>query len=448
MRVLVIGMGQVGRYLVNYLARDGHDIICVDAHSRALDAVTEEADVETVLGHGSAPSILERAGAANADLCVAVTDSDEVNLLGALAAKGLGTGRTLARVANSAYYTGRGGYARDVMGIDLIVNPQTLAAQEIHRALRTSGVLALRRFAGNRVEMAAMDVHHDTRNLDKTLREVNVPPGAIIMAIERNKQLIVPRGDTAIRYGDRLHMLGDINTLPKMEALFGLKPMRGLRKVIIAGCGEVGLELARALEGDRCEPIIIERNAERAEFVSSELSNSLVLCGDATDLNILKAEHIEDADAFIATTHEDEVNLMACLMAKDMGARRQVAIMHRSEAIAMCRRLGVEATVSPRRAAAEHILRQTHVGSIVSIALIVDGAAEILEVEVPRTCRALGRDLMYLRFPEGALVGTVVRGDRVFVPRGTDSLQPGDTVLVLATREARTAVEDIFRDRS
>ena len=449
MRILVVGMGQVGRYLVQYLARDGHDLVVIDNSSEALEAITEMVDVQTVVGHGSAQKVLQTAEAGAADICIAATDSDEVNILAALSARKLGVRRTIARVANRAYYTNPGGYERGVLGVDLIINPQILAASEIHRTLRAAtGVLELRRFADNRVEMVSMDIKNETRWLGKPLREVPVPPGALVVAVERGDKLVVPRGDTVVEMGNRLHLLGDIDTLPRMEELFGLERRGGLKHVIIAGCGEVGFEVARTLELDGIDTTVIEIDEDRAELVSGELSKALVLHGDARDLALLKQEGIERTDAFLALTREDEINMMTSLVAKDLGARRVISLMHRSDAIAMCRRYGIEASVSPRRATAEHILRQVRVRSCVSVALVNEGAGEILEIVVPESCRAVGRDLMYLEFPSGALVGTVVRDGSVWIPSGTDALQPNDTVLVFALPEARPAIEDLFRERS
>ncbi len=446
MDIVIIGMGEVGRHLASTLSHEGHRIRAVDRDAGPLRAATEHSDLQTLQGQGSAQKTLREAGAQDADLVIAVTDSDEVNMLAALTAKHLGAGRTIARVEDRAYYEEEGGFAHDVVGVDLLINPQILAAMELHQVIRSFGALEIKSLAENRVEVVELGVADKTRHLDKQLREVPMPKGALIAAIVRGGRVLVPHGGDHIELGDRLWIIGDVDVIPRMEVLFGIARDVRARRVVLAGGGEIGLEVARRLEVDGVETVVIEKDLERCRVLAAELKDALVLHGDGTDRALLLEEEVGDSDAFLALTSEDEVNIMSALLARGLGVERSIALVHRGDYLPAVRDIGLAVAISPRRSAANHIVASVRAGEVRQVVRVEEGRGEILELSVPQEARILGRSLMYIDFPKGAIVGCVVRGDRVFIPGGTDFIEPGDTVVVFTLPAVRDEVIRLFRN--
>ncbi len=446
MRIVVVGVGEVGGHLVATLAKDGHRVVAVDHDSSVLELATEHADIQTVCGHGAILPVLRSAGVAHSDLVVAVTASDEVNLLACVAAKQLGVKQAIARVVNRSYYEEEGGVAHDVIGVDLLINPQVLAAMELHRVIRSFGALETENLADNRVEVVDLLVREKTRYLGKQLRDMSIPPGALIAAIVRDGRMLIPHGGDHVELNDHLWLIGAIDTIPRIETMFGMTREERAERVMIIGGGEIGLEVARRLERDGVELSIIEKDMSRCRELAAELKDSLVLCGDGTNRGMLVEEEVSSVDAFLAVTRSDEANIMASLLAKAQGAKRAMALVHRGDYLRAAQGVGLDVAVSPRRSAANYILAHVRSKQVYRVVQVENGKAEILEVHVPGRARILGRTLMYVDVPRGSLIACVVRGSRVFVPRGTDEVVSGDVVVVFTVPEVREEVLRLFRD--
>lgn len=436
----------MGSHLVVTLSQEGHRVIAVDSSADALQSATEHADIQTVCGHGAVLSVLRSAGAAQSDLLVAVTSSDEVNLLAAIAAKQLGVKQAIARVANRDYYEEEGGVAHNVLGVDLLINPEVLAAMELHRVIRSFGALETENLADNRVEVVDLPVREKTRYLGKQLRDMSMPPGALIAAIVRGGRMLIPHGGDHVELDDHLWLVGDIDTIPRLETMFGMTREERASRVMVVGGGGIGLEVGRRLERDGIELSIIEKDMSRCRELAGHLEETLVLCGDGTNRGTLVEEEVGEVDAFLALTNSDEVNIMACLLAKGLGARRAMALIHRGDYLSAAQGVGVDVAVSPRRSAANYILAQVRSKQVYRVVQVEHGKAEILEVHVPGRARVLGRTLMYVDLPRGALITCIVREREVFVPRGTDEVLPGDVVVVFTVPEVREEVLRLFRD--
>jgi trk system potassium uptake protein TrkA len=445
MDIVIIGMGEVGRFLAATLSFEGHRIRAVDRDTGRLERAVEHSDLQTLQGHGAALKTLREAGVATSDLVIAVTDSDEVNMLAALTAKQLGAKQAIARVADRAYYEEEGGFAHDVVGVDLLINPQVLAAMEVHQVVRSFGALEIRNLADNRVEVIDIQVVEKTRFLGKQLRDISMPRGGLIAAIVRDGRVLVPHGGDHIEQGDHVWIIGDIDVIPRMEAMFGMDKAGRAARVVMVGGGEIGLEVARRLAKDDVEVTIVEKRMDRCRELAAQLKDALVLHGDGTDRNLLIEEEVGEADAFLALTREDEVNVMASLLARGLGARRSIALIHRGDYLGAARDVGLDVAISPRRSAANHILAHVRSGEVRQVVRVEDGRGEILEITVPDRARVLGRSLMYIDFPKGAIIGCVVREDRVFIPGGTDEMLPGDSVVVFTLPEVRDEVLRLFR---
>jgi trk system potassium uptake protein len=446
MDIVIIGMGEVGRFLAATLSSEGHRVRAVDRDRHRLELAVEHSDLQTLVGHGAALKTLREAGVAQTDLVIAVTDSDEVNMLAALTAKQLGARQAIARVADRAYYEEDGGFAHDVIGVDLLINPQVLAAMEVHQVIRSFGALEIRNLADNRVEVVDIKVVENTRFLNKQLRDISMPKGALLAAIVRDGRVLVPHGGDHVQMGDHAWLIGDIDAIPRMEDMFGLSKEGRASRVVLVGGGEIGLEVARRLARDDIDVTIVEKRMERCRELAAELKDALILHGDGTDRNLLIEEEVGSADAFLALTREDEVNVMASLLARGLGARRSIALIHRGDYLGAARDVGLDVAISPRRSAANHILAHVRSGEVRQVVRVEDGRGEILEINVPDRARVLGRSLMYIDFPRGAIIGCVVRDDRVFIPGGTDEMLPGDTVVVFTLPKVRDEVLRLFRN--
>lgn len=448
MKVVVIGAGEVGRHVVRVLARESHHLTVVEMDAEAIRRIDETEDVQLVRGEGASLTVLRRAQVGQADLVIAVTDSDETNMLAALSAKQLGARRSVARVRNAAYYDEAAGLSKGVLGIDMLVNPHLLTAFEIQQLIRSTGTVSVQNFADNRVEMVQMLVTQETRHLDRPLRKLKLPRNALVAAILRGKEIIIPRGEDYVSRGDDVFLLGDISQIPKLKAMFGVDPDLLVRRVIIAGGGDIARAVAIKLEEDDIECVLVERDLERCTLLSQELRKVVVLHGDATDTNLLQQERVDQCDLFLALTNEDETNIMASLLAKQRGARRAVALMRRGDYALLCPEIGIDVAVSPRHIAANTILEFVRSEQIRAVQQLEDGRAEILEFLAPDSCALVDRPLMTLGFPEGAIIGVVVRNGKVFVPGGQDEIHGGDSVIVFALPHVRKQVERLFEPRS
>ena len=446
MHIVIIGMGEVGRHLSSTLSAEGHSVRAVDRSATALELATEHADLQTLQGHGSALSTLRQAGVDRADLVIAVTDSDEVNLLAALTAKHLGARQAVARVANLAYYEEEGGVSHDVIGVDLLINPKALAAMEVHRVIRSFGSIETKNLADNRVEVVDIAVKDKTRHLGKQLRDISMPPGALIAGIVRGDRVLIPHGGDHVEAGDHVWLIGDIDTIPRLRKMFGGRKDGVAKRVMIVGGGEIGAEVARRLERDGVDVVIIEKDLDRCHHLASRLRSSLILHGDGTNRALLLEEDIDAVDGFLAVTQADEVNIMAGLLAKGLGVRQISVLVHRGDYLQAAADVGLDIAISPRRSTAEYILTHVRSENVHRVVQVENGRAEILEIRVPERCRAVGRTLMYVDFPKGAVIGCVVRDNRVFVPRGTDELVAGDVVIVFTLPEVALEAMRMFRD--
>ena len=444
--IVIIGMGEVGRHLAVTLSREGHSVRAVDRSTHSLSLATEHADLQTLEGEGASLRVLREVHAGEADLVIAVTDSDEVNMLASITAKQLGARQAIARVANRAYYEEEGGIAHDVVGVDLLLNPQILAAMEIHRVIRSFGVIEAKNLADNRVEVVDIPVTENTRYLNKQLRDIAMPRGALIAGILRADRLIIPNGGDHIEYGDHLWIIGDIDAIPRMQKMFSQVHVRRSRRVMIAGGGEMGLEVARRLERDRVPCTLIESSLDRCKQLAVSLKDALVIHGDGTDRSLLVDEEIETCDSFVALTHTDEVNIMAALLARSLDVQRTIALVHRVDFQQAAAAVGLDVAISPRRSTAEYILSHVRSEQVSRVIEVENGRAEILELHVPERARVLGRSLMYVDFPAGCIIGCIVRGDRVFIPSGTDEIMTDDTVVVFTHPELSQDVLRMFSD--
>ncbi|MDQ3965875.1 MAG: Trk system potassium transporter TrkA [Actinomycetota bacterium] len=424
------------------LSREGHHVVLIEQTRALVERATEQLDVLAIQGNGASPRLLAEAGVEKSDLLIAATNSDEVNIIACLAAKTQGVPRTVARLHNPDYYDPREPFAQEMFKIDFVIHTEQMAAEEIKEALLVPGAINVESFAGDRIEVAEVVLDADSPAVGLRVRDLKLPEQSLVIGIVRRGEALVPRGDTVLEARDHVFLIAERRYVDKVvEAV--ATDTAPVREVMIFGGGRIGLRLAQALEGVGIAVKVIERDEARARYVASQLRKGLVLHEDGTSQDLLLQEGIDRMDAFIAVTGDDRVNLLGALYARQLGARQTIAGISRAEFAPLSEALGVDMTISPRLLAAGAILRFVRRGDVVAVTLLESGA-EMIELRVPEKSRIASRPLSEVGFPEGALVGAILRNGRIIIPSGSEMLQPGDDAVVFALPAAVDDVEHLF----
>ncbi|MFZ5817666.1 MAG: Trk system potassium transporter TrkA [Bacillota bacterium] len=443
MRAIIIGAGKLGYSVARMLSKD-HDVIVIEQQPERVTIVEESLDVRTITGEWCSPAVLSQVDFASADLVVAATEVDEVNIVACLAAKAGGRARTIARVRNPEYASRRWLGSEALRGIDLILSPERVSAEEIAQLVTCPEALGIQYFADGRLQMLELRVPAHAPVLNQPLSRVDFGP-VLIAAIQRNDRVLIPRGNDVIKPNDRVFLLARTGEAAPAEALLG-QVVRPVRKVTILGGGRIGAHLARRLEGKNIAVTVIERERERCRHLASALNESNVLHGDGADAELLREEGIADADMFVATTSDDKLNLLASLVAKDLGAYKTVATIRRLEFLHLVERVGVDVVLNPQVISAAAIQRfLAGPSELLGLHLMEGGGLHLLEFLISPQCPVAGRKLHQVVFPRGSLVGGLFRSDgSVILPSGKDVLQPGDRAVVLSLPQARAGIDKLF----
>jgi trk system potassium uptake protein TrkA len=444
MQIVIIGMGEVGRHLASMLSAEDHDVTIIDTDPEILEAAGDKIDVRAIRGNGASFRTLKDAEVNKADLLAAVTNSDEANIIACLQARELGAQKVIARVDSHEYLPGWEGAYHGILGIDLVISTRILAAVAVHKLIRSLGALSVEYFAENRIQMVELRVG-DPANCHIPLKDLKIPADTLIAGIQRGEDLIIPSGDDYLMLDDEAFVIGKTEVIQSSEIYLGKPEDRGAKSVVILGGGEIGFAVARSLERHNMKVKIIEWNPKVCEYLSEALSEATIINGDGTDLDLLEEEKLGEADVFVAASKRDEVNLMSGLVARDLGVKEVIALVHRPTYVMAYERLGIDATISPRRYAANQILKYVRPGRVVSVSDIAGGKGEILEFIVPKKSKIIQNKLKNVGFPRGAIIGAIAGRQGVSVPTGDDKVMPGDSVIVFTTPDVRPKVEKLFK---
>lgn len=443
MYIVVIGLGEVGRHLLRVLDREGHDVVAVDSEPSRVEHALEHFDVSGVVGYGASQEVLLQAGVKNAGLVAAVTDNDEVNLIAALAAKNAGARRVIARAQGKVWANWQGGVRYGLLGVDVVINPRILVAQELTLIARSHGANEIVHLARDRITLEQITLADDMKHADRPLMDLKLPHGVLVAAVIRGGRLFIPHGSTALRPKDRVYLIGRPNAVRETEDFFTSRTVA--HNVCIIGGGVVGESMALALSELGAQVLVIERDLETAEKLAEKLPVATIVHGDGTDLTLLNEEEVARYDFLAAATGEDEVNLMAALLAKKLRVTRTACVVNRGDYVEIYRELGIDVVLSPRMVASDQILRYSRQARIQSLTVLENGQAEVVELRARKGCKALGKPLMDLGLPRGLLIAAVVRDERVTIARGDTEIRAGDTVILLASPKTRGVVEELFR---
>jgi len=451
-RYVVMGAGEVGLHLATTLSLAGHDVVVIEVDAERRARIEEDLDVAVVAGNGAHVPVLESARVEDCDLFLAVSSSDEANLAASVLARRLGARRIAVRVGVAEDITTHRQLYEDVFAADLLLSTQLLATTEILNHILGHTTVAVEYLAQGRVQLRKIHLEADSPLTEQPLHAVQLPAGCLVVAYFRGDELIIPSGDDRALAGDDALILGSSEVIGSVERLVSSRPL-DRKTVVIAGGGTTGMTVAESLavHGDhgRVERIkLIERERWRAREVAAALPSVEVLHGDATDIALLRAESVGEAQAFVALTGQDERNLMASLLAQELGVPQVVALVQRGETSVLWRKLGLMQVVSPRAIAYRRIQDYIENDYSANIVSLRQGKAQVLERVLAAESPAAGVTLAEFNPPRGVIIGAVARGDRVFVPRGKDRLAAGDTVVLFVKQDEMPTVNLLFPGRA
>jgi trk/ktr system potassium uptake protein len=451
MKIIILGAGQVGMSVAEVLASEANDITMVDRNAEQLKALQDHLDIRTVFGHAAHPDVLKKAGAEDADLVLAVTDSDETNMIACQVAYTLfHTPTKIARVRAVEYLNHRQLFCQEALPVDVLISPEQLVTDSIQRLIETPGALQVLDFADGRVRLVAVKAFHGGPLVGHALREMpQRMPGidARVAAVFRHGRAIVPEGDTVIEADDEVffiaaaeHIHDVMGELRKLD-----KPVR---RVILAGGGNIGRRLARGLESNY-NVKLIERSMEGARALSEALDKTIVLQGDAADEDLLREENIDATDVFCAVTNDDQINILSAMLAKRMGARKVMSLINRSAYVDLVQSGIIDIAISPQQTTVSSLLAHVRRGDVVVAHSLRRGAAEAIEAVAHgdgRTSKVVGRTVEQVKLPPGTTIDAVVRGERVIIAHHDTRIEAGDhVILFLMDKKRVTDVEKVFQ---
>jgi trk system potassium uptake protein len=441
MRVLIVGGGEVGYGLAHPLSRR-HEVVVVD-HDPRVGERFESLDVEFVRGGGTVSETLRAAGAAQADIFIGCTGLDEVNIVACAMANQFGSPQTTCFVSRDDFVSETGQHGLEHFGIDRVVWPEAQLAADIERIVSVPGALDAEEFAGGAVRLLEYRLAEDSELTRGTLAEIRLPEGSLLVAVRRGERFFIPRGDSRLMAGDKVVIMGTPGAMADVQTRVMAASPAGDQVVTIIGGGDVGMRLAERLEAAaRVRLRIIERDRERGELLAARLGRALVLNGDGTDLELLESEDIGRSDVLVSVIDNDERNLLASLLGRQLGVGRIITRVSKPSNLRLFERVGVDVTISARGAAIASVLHQIEGGPSSLLAVLEEGEGRILELEVPAEYTA--RALKDLDTPRDSIVGAILRNGGAIVPRGNDEVQPGDHLIIFSTRQAAERVRDFF----
>jgi trk system potassium uptake protein TrkA len=440
-RVVVVGGGEIGFALAQGLSVN-NEVFVVDHTPEVADRF-EPLDVQFVLGTGTSRDVLVRAGAGRADVLVACTGLDEVNIVSCALARQLAHPRTICFVSRDDFLhlpDERGGLA--AFGIDRVIWPEAQLAEEMQRIIRAPGALDAETFADGRIRL--VEYRLDTDSFIGRIADLHLPHDSLIVAVRRGDDFFIPRGASYLERADKVLVMGTPEALQEVRRRMTGTADASRQRVTIVGGGDVGLQLAERLEQDNAglELTLIERDLARGELLAGRLRHTLVLKGDGTDLELLEGEDVGRSDVLVAVIDNDERNLLACLLGRQLGVQRIITRVSRRANLRLFERVGIDVAISARGAAVASVLHQIRGDATRLLAVVEEGAGRILELDVPSTYEP--RALRDLAPPLNSIIGAVVRHSRAFVPRGDDRVEPGDRLIVFTTHAAADQVRDYF----
>ncbi len=430
MRVVIAGAGEIGWYIADQVSSQGHDVTVIDPSKDKIRQVNSSLDVHAVEGSAASAQILGQIAVAEADLFVAVSGSDEVNIVAASLARKLGAARAIARVDEVIYRKSTDISYSEHFGIDEFVSPETLAALELASVIRSPGALAVEHLARGKIEMQRVVVGKGAKHINRPLKDLDLPEGVKIACIRRDGSLFIPAANSMVYESDNVTLIGKTEQI--VSARSGLESKKASSiKIVVVGGGHTTLSLVRRLRASMYKVTIVERSEDRCKHLAAILPNVTILHGDGTNLSFLKEERIESADIFVSTTDSDETNIMSAMQARHLGVEKVLVLIHRPDYGDLIEKMGIDRAVSPRVQMAKEILTMLHKSDVRTLSVFDDGKAEIVQVRV-RSSEVTGKYLREITLPGETLVLTIQRDKDIIVPQADTMFHLDDEAIFIS----------------
>jgi len=453
MYIIIAGAGVAGFHIASLLAEGKHEVTVVEPSEEIVDSIRRQLDIKTILGNAATPRVLREAEVNRADLIIAITNNDETNMLICFLANELGAAMTVARVRNPEY----SGYfvtaakspsaPRKVirpksLGIDLIINPEVEATEEIMSILTSLYPTPVENFADGRVQIREFRVTEETI-ANKTLHDIAFPEPCVVAAIVRTGETILPNPDELIKEGDHIYLVAFRESMDKFEDMFA-QPKHPVQSVVIFGGGRVGFLVAERLEKQGFSVKVIEQNIGRCQEIAAKLERAVVIQGDATDRDFLIEQGVPSADAFVATTASDELNILCALLAKNQGVPLSLSLLNDPGYIPLSEAIGVDVAVSPLLLSAGKIAHFVVHGGAISATFIGGKELQAIEFVASSTANIVQRKISEAGLPKEAIAGAIIRNDTVIIPPKDSVIHSGDHVIVISPLSVTPSVERLF----
>lgn len=454
MKIIICGAGQVGGQIARHLAREqgANSVTVIDSNASLVRRITDANDVTGVTGFASHPDVLDRAGARDADMVIAATQSDEVNMVVCQISHSIfSVPRKIARLRAPAYLNAIYSdlYRREHLPIDVVISPEFAVADAVMQRLAAPAAFDIESFLGDRAQLVGITLDDSCAALNTPLRQLTElfsTIRAIVVGVRRGERLFVPGSLDQLYTEDQIYIFTATEDVPRLMDVFG-KSHLDVGRCLVIGAGNIGLNVTQKLEKRprKVRVKLIERDRDRAELAADSLKRSVVLHGDGLDLELLEEANVDSMDAVLALTDDDKTNILACVRAKTEGAKLVVALVNDPSLIGLIAPMGIDAYVNPRATTVSSILRYVRHGRIRAVYTIGDGEAEVIEVQVLGTSAIAGRRVRDSEIPDGAIIGLIAKGDRLVVPQGDTRIEEGDLLTVFAMRDVVADVERQFQ---
>ena len=459
MNIIICGAGRVGFTIAKLLSEQGHSITVIDQSSEDIQKINDTLDVKAIVGKATYPTILEKANAAETDMIIAVTRNDEINMLICQIAFSIfKIPKKIARIRSQDYLNPKFTrvYNKENLPIDVIISPEIEIAKSIQRKLEAPGALDSVPFANNKIRLLEILINKNCKLIDIKLNELTKKfPNldANIIGIIRDEKFIIPKKNDEVKYNDKIYVIINSSQMAETLEAFGHKEKIS-KKILIIGGGNIGYNLAKNLEEtlDSARVKIVEKNKERAEYLASELNNTIIINGDGLDEEILAEANLEEAETVLALTNDDEDNLMVSVLVekfakdeKNLDDKRTMALINKPNYSLLQASLKIDDLIDPRMNTVSSILKHIHKGTIETAYTILNGEYEVIEAEIIETSELINKELKNTNLPEEIRIGAVLRGDKVVIPRSNFVFQKDDRVVFLAKKDSISVVENLFR---
>ena len=451
MKIIVVGCGKIGTSILQSLVGEGNDVVAIDNSPSVIEEVGNIYDVMCVCGNGTDCETLEEAGVDKAELFVAVTDSDEFNMLSCFIAERMGAKHTIARIRNPEYNDKSLGFLRQQLGLTVSVNPEWMAAKELYNILKLPAAVSIESFSHGNLDMVVIKLKQDSVLDGINILELRRMVGAniLVCAVQRGDEVYIPDGNFVLNGGDKIGVTASFNEIQKLMRIlsFAKKPARS---VIILGASRISYYLAKRLIAGGNSVKIIDKDERICQAFAEELPEAVVICGDGAEQELLLEEGIESVDAFVALTGMDELNILISIFAQKRGVPKVIAKVNRNELASMAEDLGLDSIISPKRIVSDVLARyaralKNSVGSnLETLYKLMDGSVEALEFNVSADFKGANIPLKELSLKPNILIAGIIRGRKANIPSGNDVILPGDRVVVIASAQQMLDLSDIL----